>query len=421
MLESILYMFHGFIILLFGALLSIVFAGIRGGRKELFVLLSTCILSAAAQLVCTQTLSEQYVWMLYPLITHLPLILVFYFVFHKHITTTFVAIFTSYLCCQPAKWLGVLVLYLTENVVWEYVARIIALILVAYVCLFHLADRLSQIYNSPPRTVSIFCIVPAAYYVFDYIAAVYTDFWETNNPVATEFLPLLLVIAYMVFCTVYFEAFDKKSDAERREQIIRITVQQQAKKIEAAEMAEKDIRLLRHDMRHLLNMLAAAVENGNIEDAKQMIASYSANLEPHNLEQFCQNSILNYVLSDFSSKCQAKNVPFTHVVQIQELKQDVMLVASILSNGLDNAFNAQAVIDPEKRYIKLLIKHSEGKLLLSVKNPVEKAPVFVSGLPVTNQKGHGYGTQSIRYLAERMGGNCQFSVQDGVFVLRVVL
>ena len=80
MLESILYMFHGFIILLFGALLSIVFAGIRGGRKELFVLLSTCILSAAAQLVCTQTLSEQYVWMLYPLITHLPLILVFYFV-----------------------------------------------------------------------------------------------------------------------------------------------------------------------------------------------------------------------------------------------------------------------------------------------------------------------------------------------------
>ena len=114
-------------------------------------------------------------------------------------------------------------------------------------------------------------------------------------------------------------------------------------------------------------------------------------------------------------------MPFTHVVQIQELKQDVMLVASILSNGLDNAFNAQAVIDPEKRYIKLLIKHSEGKLLLSVKNPVEKAPVFVSGLPVTNQKGHGYGTQSIRYLAERMGGNCQFSVQDGAFVLRVVL
>ena len=34
MLESILYMFHGFIILLFGALLSIVFAGIRGGGKN---------------------------------------------------------------------------------------------------------------------------------------------------------------------------------------------------------------------------------------------------------------------------------------------------------------------------------------------------------------------------------------------------
>ena len=35
--------------------------------------------------------------------------------------------------------------------------------------------------------------------------------------------------------------------------------------------------------------------------------------------------------------------------------------------------------------------------------------------------GHGYGTQSILYLTEKLGGKCQFVVQNNIFVLRVVL
>ena len=130
---------------------------------------------------------------------------------------------------------------------------------------------------------------------------------------------------------------------------------------------------------------------------------------------------LNYVLSDYAEKCRNAQIPFTYAVELEALPVDEVYFSSIVSNALDNALNAQMKIPAERRNIKLLLKNSGGKLLFSVKNPVSGPVAFADGLPVSDKKGHGYGTQSIRYLTERLGGNCQFTVQDGMFVLRVVL
>ena len=80
--------------------------------------------------------------------------------------------------------------------------------------------------------------------------------------------------------------------------------------------------------------------------------------------------------------------------------------------------------DPEKdRLIRLMLKDSDGKLLLSVKNPFRSDDHldYVNQIPAREKDGHGYGTQSILYMTEKLGGKCQFSVQNDLFILRVVL
>ena len=114
-------------------------------------------------------------------------------------------------------------------------------------------------------------------------------------------------------------------------------------------------------------------------------------------------------------------IEFNATVEIEEFSVDEILFSSIISNALDNALNAQADLPEANRQIKLMLKDSDGKLLLSVKNPFKERPVFIDGLPTSNRKGHGYGTQSIRYMTERLGGKCQFILQNNMFVLRVVL
>lgn len=88
---------------------------------------------------------------------------------------------------------------------------------------------------------------------------------------------------------------------------------------------------------------------------------------------------------------------------------------------MDNALTAQKELPEAERGIKVMLKTSDNKLLLSVRNPFGKKPLFVDGMPVSRKKGHGYGTQSIRYMTERLGGNCQFTIDNQMFVLRVVL
>jgi len=75
MLETILFLVHAALLLLFGIYLSIAFAGISFTRKNLLNAFLLCLLCGILQTVAYLSLPEDVLWKLYPLNTHLPLIL----------------------------------------------------------------------------------------------------------------------------------------------------------------------------------------------------------------------------------------------------------------------------------------------------------------------------------------------------------
>lgn len=421
MSETVLTFIHGTTVLLFGVYLSVAFSGISLSVKNILASLALCAFSGALQIAAYAAFTEGSVQKLYPLIAHLPLILFLMIIYRKRLATVLAAVFTAYLCCQPAKWFGVLTFNLTESAYIEHFIRICVLAAVAFIAFRTLAPYLSEIFNKDTRSICIFGIIPTVYYVFDYAAVIYTDLWLDNNRVVAEFLPFFLCIVFIIFCFVYYKEYECKSDAQRREQIIRITVDQQAKEMEAIKRSEQEIRMLRHDMRLFLNNLSLSMESGDTDEVRKMIAGYASNVEATTILHYCNNSTVNYILSDCAAKCSEAQIEFLPTVEISELTVDEIMFSSILSNALDNALNAQKELPETERRIKLLLKSQGSKLLLSVRNPFLKKPVFVDGMPVSDKKGHGYGTQSIRYMTERLGGNFQFTVEKGTFILRVVI
>jgi len=242
-----------------------------------------------------------------------------------------------------------------------------------------------------------------------------------RTKVGYRFLSFFLCLSFISFCIVYYKEYEKKAEAERKEQILSIAAQQQAKEVAAIRQSNLETGLLRHDMRLLLSNLALSIEQGDRETSLKMISGFVTQVEAASLHRYCGNDTLNYILANFSGKCKEQAVDFRVTVEMEDLPVDEIMLSSIISNALDNALNAQAELPPEQRRIRLMLKQSDGKLLLSVKNPFQTPPVFIDGLPTTKQKGHGYGTQSIRYMTEKLGGKCQFSQQNGIFILRVVL
>lgn len=415
------FILHYALLLLFGIALTFSFTGVRlaqrANRLRVYLLFFLC---SVLQILVLVRSGYQAVWEVYPLIAHLPILLMLTLHYKKSLRSSIVALCTAYLCCNPANWIGTLVETYTNNILLADIAQILVLLIMGVLGLVVISPYVWRLFSQNMRSIWVFGSIPTIYYLYDYITGVYTDLWLTSE-VIVEFLPFLLCVFFLLFCVFYYREYEQKRVAELREQIIRISDQQQAKQLEAIKRSEQEIRLLRHDLRLFLSTLGVCIESGDLNQAKEMLQTYDTHVGNTTVSRFCENDTLNYILSDFSDRCAAADVDFQWDVALAQFPFEDIAFISILSNALDNAFNAQLQLPEQQRNVRLMLKNQNQKLLLSVKNPTAHIPVFADGLPVSDKPGHGYGTQSIRSMTERLGGNCQFSVQDGQFIVRVVL
>ena len=420
-MEQILYYVHYALLLIFGIAVSAAFAGVTATRKNGVRLLCLAALCGGLQITVYALFGENAVWQLYPLITHLPIVLALRFWFGRQLSNAVSATATAYLCCQMAKWFGLAAWTFSGDVRMELAVRIIVLLVTLAVLLRWISEKIAKLFTPAHTSSWIFGITPVVYYLFDYAVAIYSSLWSENHQLVVEFLPLFLCIGHLVFCAVYYREYELKNEAECKEQILRITVEQQTKEVEMIRRSEEEIRCLRHDLKLFLNSLSSCIEQSDKETAMKLIAGFSHQAEASSVKRYCANDTLNYVLSDYAAQCREKGIPFHPVIELTGLTADEILFSTILANALDNALNAQESLPPDRRAIRLLLKNSNEKTLLCVKNPCAQPPEFRDGLPVTFRSGHGHGAVSIQYATEKLGGNCQFVIEDDWFVLRVVV
>ncbi|MBE6021589.1 MAG: sensor histidine kinase [Clostridiales bacterium] len=418
---SALTIIYAIVVLLFGVFLSAACTGITLTKKNTILSLAFCAFSGILQTIFIILLGSDAVWVIYPLITHIPLILYFMIVFHKRAVTAVASVFTAYLCCQPSKWLALFTLYVTGSETIQIIVRILAVMITAAITIRFIAPYLSEIFNKDTRSVCIFGMIPTAYAFFDYFAVAISYKWRIDSLLMAEVMPFFLCIVFVLFCFIYYKEYELKADAQRKEQVISISLRQQQKELSALKHREQDLRILHHDMRHLFNYLTDCLDNGDIDSAKKIIDGYVSNINDTTLKIYCQNQTINYIISHYNDKCREENIDFITEITISDISIDETIFFSILSNALDNAFNALLDLPEKDRKITLMLKESGSKLLLMVKNPCSKVPVFIDGLPASDKKGHGYGTQSILHMTEVLGGKCQFTMDGNEFVLRAII
>lgn len=422
MQETILAVVNFGVVLFFGIYVSASFLNIALTKRN-----NTALLLFGAADLCLQGLAlglfgMGFVEMFYPLITHLPLLLLYVFFFkHKALSSLF-AILSAYLCCQVTKWLSLIVLSLSHELWLMYAARIAIAIPAGFIIIRFASMSLHTILTKSPKTLLIFGFLPAVYYVFDYIATVYTEMLYSGSQVVSEFLPFVLCIAYLLFSMVYFKEYEEKCVAEQQKKLIEIQTAQSMKEIEEIRRSRYEISLIRHDMRHFLCNVSAMIDSGEYEKARSYIRGIIEVTDQTVVRRYCENDTVNLLLSYYEGRMKDRGIRFDASVEIPVLLPCSELeFTSILSNGLENALNAVSSLEGEDRTVGLKLSMKNDKLLLSIQNAFASAPVFENGLPVTYEAGHGLGTQSIQYLTAKLNGNCQFSTENGQFTLRVVL
>ena len=418
MLFYTLYMW----LLFFGVVLSTAFCGITIHRKNykpvVLLYISVAILQALSYLL----LGEDITWKIYPFIVHFPIGIALHVIYNFHPYTIISAITTTYLCCQPANLVGLCVQAVTGNITFEYIARIITLACTLYIMLKYFKNIVSQISTRASLTTVESFAIPLIYYAYDYVTTVYSEALYTQVEIVSEILPCLMFFFYFLVSLVYKRRFQEIDELTQTQKITSIVLDQQSKEIERVRNANHEVRLLRHDMRHTLNNLAFLLDQNDIENAKKLISGYRTQIDETSISRYCLNEMLNYVLVNYELKCRQNNIDCVIDVKIEGvLIPDELLLLNIISNGMDNAINAQMELDKKERRISFYLRQTNDKFLLHIQNPYASEPFFIDGLPVSQKEGHGYGTQSIIHLTKQLGGTCDFLAQDGIFSMRMIL
>lgn len=99
------------------------------------------------------------------------------------------------------------------------------------------------------------------------------------------------------------------------------------------------------------------------------------------------------------------------------------LVELLIAEGSNAIEAVQKISDEAKRVIDLTVKNCGEVVMISCSNYFEGALSMEGDLPRTSKESgeHGYGLKSMRMLAKKYGGLLDFTSENNIFNLRIML
>lgn len=422
MLVQILSFIHNIITMLFGIYISAFFLGVKQNRKNILTLFMVFSCVGILYIISFFMFGIAVTDRLYAVIIHLPLILFLALYYKYPVISSCISVFSAYLCCQLSNWVGLLVLGLTGEQWCYYISRIFTTCISFFLLCRFVCRTTETIFARGTRELYIIGFLPTVYYFFDYSFTKLSNLLYSNNKAVVEFMGFIFCIAYFAFLFVYFREYEKEQEIRQYNDLMKMQFLSIEKEIEQVKRNKQKLSILRHDMRHHLNIILTQLQNNNVKKAVDYIEEIGALYDDTTITTYCRNEMINSVISIYHARFHDRGIEFRYNISAgAALPCPDTAICTILSNALENAMHALEEIGTEKKWASLTISEKGNHLLLQIENPVVRIPRFVSGIPVSDKKGHGIGVKSIVYYVEQLNGQYYFSFIDHSFILRIII
>ena len=186
-------------------------------------------------------------------------------------------------------------------------------------------------------------------------------------------------------------------------------------------------RRARHDFRHHRMVLQDMADRNDLHGIQSYLAEYNAEHQDTPSKTYSNNPTVNAVVAYYAGHAEAAGIRFTARVQLPEhLLIPDPIFCVLLGNLLENAVDAcktELSRGADDQAIRVIVKQNgDACLSIAVDNTCSRKPIWDAGeLVSTKHEGHGVGTVSIRYIAQRYDGDARFEWRDGIFYASVML
>ena len=193
------------------------------------------------------------------------------------------------------------------------------------------------------------------------------------------------------------------------------------------EMSRENIDMITrkcHDMKHQIEALIQTESHSErrksfIEDMQDMIEVYDSDVHTG-------NEALDTILMEKGLYCKVHHIDWTCVADGKLLEfMDVVDLFTVMGNALDNAVESvEKRGEDQFKSIGVRVWKKDFFAVIQVENTFDGELKLKDGLPLTSKadkENHGIGIRSIKSIVEKYQGTVSVRVQDGNFVLTIVL
>lgn len=191
------------------------------------------------------------------------------------------------------------------------------------------------------------------------------------------------------------------------------------------ELARENIEMINrkaHDLKHQIRALELTTD----DERRQQLRQTRKAIDFYDAVVKTGNEALDTLLTEKSVYCQNRGIRLSCTVGSLRLDAvGVVDLYTLLGNAIDNAIEAvEALEDPEKKTISLTIRDQGQMLFFQIENYYSGSVSMKDGLPITTKRdtfNHGFGTRSIRVIAQRYGGSVMIHTENQIFSLEILI
>lgn len=268
----------------------------------------------------------------------------------------------------------------------------------------------------------IISTIPFLFYALVMFLYFFPSISEPDHRTVVLFLYIIMAFVYFIIYQVFENTYARLTQ-EQTSRLLSLQLSMQKNRLEAQEQSMKQIRILRHDMRHFAQSITTLLKEGDLSGAASFLECFDNLFEQTTLPSFCENQLLNPLLAAQIQNARDKGITVATKLNIpNDISIDAIELSIVFANAIENAIHAcENMPEKSKRHIKIVcICHP--KFLLEISNTyVGKIRFDSSHLPVSSNADHGYGTKSILAFCEKYHGFLEYKAENGIFRLRILI
>ena len=235
----------------------------------------------------------------------------------------------------------------------------------------------------------------------------------------TLFISSGILSAIFMIIFVYTKNLLYLREQEQRNKVRIAQLQQQYAYYQDKLKDEERIRSIYHDMKNHLLVLESSQET---EATRQMAQELRSQIADYENYIHTGNDFLDIIIRDKAEKAREKQIDFSAFIDFSGVDFiEPLDISTLFGNGIENAIEASEKLPEEQRVILVKAGKVQDFASILIENNCADELHADGHTTKADKFLHGYGISNMKKAAEKYGGSCTTTQENGKFTLKILL